>query len=142
MKKMLNSSLWFIYRRFTRNAGTGTVQFIWKLCELNANLRGFHEECRESRQRSSNTFSRNLFWLYNHKKINYELFSDYRFFFSGLMTVFALSFLTPYFEFIPKAVLSAILISAVVFLIDLRIVKILWNGSSKLNDVVDSIKRK
>jgi MFS superfamily sulfate permease-like transporter len=43
----------------------------------------------------------------------------------------ALSFLTPYFYFIPKPVLSAVLISAVVFLIDWKIVQRLWHGNSK-----------
>ncbi|XP_058797830.1 sodium-independent sulfate anion transporter-like [Phymastichus coffea] len=51
--------------------------------------------------------------------------------YSGLMTIFALSFLTPYFYYIPKAVLSAVLISAVGFLIDWKIVYNLWRGSKK-----------
>ncbi|XP_044575965.1 sodium-independent sulfate anion transporter-like isoform X1 [Cotesia glomerata] len=51
--------------------------------------------------------------------------------YSGIMTLLALSFLTPYFSFIPKASLSAVLISAVVFLIDLKIFRILWNGSKR-----------
>lgn len=46
------------------------------------------------------------------------------------MTILALSFLTPYFVYIPKAVLSAVLISAVVFLMDFQIVQQLWRGSS------------
>lgn len=51
--------------------------------------------------------------------------------FSGTLTLLALSFLTPYFGFIPRATLSAILITAVVFLVDLKIVKILWRGNSE-----------
>ena len=50
--------------------------------------------------------------------------------YSSMLTIFALSFLTPYFYYIPKPVLSAVLISAVAFLIDLRIVRRLWRGNS------------
>ncbi|XP_076670762.1 sodium-independent sulfate anion transporter [Andrena cerasifolii] len=49
----------------------------------------------------------------------------------GIMTLLALSFLTPYFYYIPRATLSAVLISAVVFIIDFKIVKLLWKGSRK-----------
>ncbi|XP_008201868.1 sodium-independent sulfate anion transporter [Nasonia vitripennis] len=51
--------------------------------------------------------------------------------YSGIMTILALSFLTPYFFYIPKAVLSAVLISAVIFLMDFRIVQQLWRGSKR-----------
>lgn len=50
--------------------------------------------------------------------------------YSAMLTIFALSFLTPYFYYIPKPVLSAVLISAVVFLIDWKIVQRLWHGNS------------
>ncbi|EZA48779.1 Sodium-independent sulfate anion transporter [Ooceraea biroi] len=48
--------------------------------------------------------------------------------FTGTMALLALSFLTPYFYYIPRATLSAVLITAVVFMIDLRIIKLLWKG--------------
>lgn len=48
------------------------------------------------------------------------------------MTLFALSFLTPYFYFIPRSALAAVLVTAVVFMIDWSIIPILWKGSSKL----------
>ncbi|XP_023314418.1 sodium-independent sulfate anion transporter-like isoform X1 [Trichogramma pretiosum] len=51
--------------------------------------------------------------------------------YSGLMAILALSYLTPYFYFIPKATLSAVLICAVVFLFDWRIFQPLWKGSKK-----------
>ncbi|XP_008554446.1 sodium-independent sulfate anion transporter [Microplitis demolitor] len=51
--------------------------------------------------------------------------------YSGTMALLALSFLTPYFGFIPKASLSAVLISAVLFLIDFKLIKILWKGSKR-----------
>lgn len=37
--------------------------------------------------------------------------------YTGIMTILALSLLTPYFYFIPKATLSAVLICAVVFMV-------------------------
>ncbi|KAH8311895.1 hypothetical protein KR044_008516, partial [Drosophila immigrans] len=52
-------------------------------------------------------------------------------FYTGLIVLSALSILTPYFEFIPKASLAAVLIAAVVFMIDLTPVKELWQSSKK-----------
>ncbi|XP_018392216.1 PREDICTED: sodium-independent sulfate anion transporter-like [Cyphomyrmex costatus] len=49
--------------------------------------------------------------------------------YSGTMTLLALSFLTPYFYYIPRATLAAVLISAVLFMIDLKIIKLLWKGN-------------
>ncbi|KAG5324414.1 S2611 protein, partial [Acromyrmex heyeri] len=49
--------------------------------------------------------------------------------YSGTMALLALSFLTPYFYYIPRATLSAVLISAVLPMIDLKIIKVLWKGS-------------
>ncbi|XP_077272863.1 sodium-independent sulfate anion transporter isoform X1 [Temnothorax americanus] len=49
--------------------------------------------------------------------------------YSGTMALLALSFLTPYFYYIPRATLSAVLIIAVFFMIDLKIIKLLWKGS-------------
>ncbi|XP_076757529.1 sodium-independent sulfate anion transporter [Xylocopa sonorina] len=46
----------------------------------------------------------------------------------GTMTLLALSFLTPYFYYIPRSTLAAVLISAVIFIIDLKIIKLLWKG--------------
>ncbi|EFN65713.1 Sodium-independent sulfate anion transporter [Camponotus floridanus] len=48
--------------------------------------------------------------------------------YSATMTLLALSFLTPYFSYIPRATLSAVLITAVVFMIDVKIFKLLWKG--------------
>lgn len=50
--------------------------------------------------------------------------------FAGTMTLLALSFLTPYFNYIPRATLSAVLITAVMFMIDMKIFKLLWKGYS------------
>ncbi|CAL7941306.1 unnamed protein product [Xylocopa violacea] len=46
----------------------------------------------------------------------------------GTMTLLALSFLTPYFYYIPRSTLAAVLISAVVFMIDFKLIRLLWEG--------------
>uniref|UniRef100_A0A2S2QQP3 Sodium-independent sulfate anion transporter n=1 Tax=Sipha flava TaxID=143950 RepID=A0A2S2QQP3_9HEMI len=52
--------------------------------------------------------------------------------YTGVLIILALSLLTPYFYFIPKAVLAAVIISAVIFMIEYEIVKPMWKSSSKL----------
>lgn len=47
------------------------------------------------------------------------------------MVLLALSFLTPYFAFIPKASLAAVIISAVIFMIEYEVVKPMWRTSKK-----------
>ncbi|XP_014476138.1 PREDICTED: sodium-independent sulfate anion transporter-like isoform X4 [Dinoponera quadriceps] len=47
---------------------------------------------------------------------------------SGTMALLALNYLTPYFYYIPRATLAAVLITAVIFMIDLKIIKLLWKG--------------
>lgn len=49
----------------------------------------------------------------------------------GIMVILALSFLTPYFAFIPKASLAAVIICAVIFMIELEVVKPMWKSSKK-----------
>ncbi|XP_071872237.1 sodium-independent sulfate anion transporter [Bombus fervidus] len=49
----------------------------------------------------------------------------------GMMTLMALSFLTPYFYYIPRSTLAAVLISAVIFMIDLKIIRLLWKGCKR-----------
>ncbi|XP_034242350.1 sodium-independent sulfate anion transporter-like isoform X2 [Thrips palmi] len=51
--------------------------------------------------------------------------------YSGAMILLALVLLTPYFYYIPKATLAAVLISAVVFLVDLDILRPLWRSSKR-----------
>ncbi|KAI4503512.1 hypothetical protein M0802_001734 [Mischocyttarus mexicanus] len=51
--------------------------------------------------------------------------------YTGILTLLALSFLTPYFYYIPRATLASVLVSAVLFMVDLRIFKVLWKGSRK-----------
>ncbi|XP_030370467.1 sodium-independent sulfate anion transporter [Scaptodrosophila lebanonensis] len=55
----------------------------------------------------------------------------------GLVVVLALSFLAEYFSFIPKAVLAAILIAAVIFQVQYQIIIPMWR--SKRSDLVPGI---
>jgi len=52
--------------------------------------------------------------------------------FLGTVIVLALSFLAPYFFYIPKATLAAVLIVAASSLVDYEIFGTLWRCSSKL----------
>lgn len=47
------------------------------------------------------------------------------------MVLLALSFLTPYFAYIPKASLAAVIICAVIFMIEYEVVKPMWKSSKK-----------
>ena len=51
--------------------------------------------------------------------------------YTGVMVVLALSFLTPYFAFIPKSSLAAVIICAVIFMIEYEIVKPMWRSNKK-----------
>ncbi|XP_032593183.1 sodium-independent sulfate anion transporter isoform X2 [Drosophila grimshawi] len=51
--------------------------------------------------------------------------------YTGLIVLSALSILTPYFQYIPRASLAAVLIAAVVFMIDLTPIKELWQTNKK-----------
>jgi MFS superfamily sulfate permease-like transporter len=51
--------------------------------------------------------------------------------FTGVLILLALSLLTPYFYFIPKASLAAVIICAVIFMIEYEVVKPMWKSSRK-----------
>ncbi|KAF5285567.1 hypothetical protein FQR65_LT13201 [Abscondita terminalis] len=51
--------------------------------------------------------------------------------FTGVMVILAISFLTPYFAFIPKSSLAAVIICAVIFMIEYEIVKPMWKSNKK-----------
>ncbi|XP_069683415.1 sodium-independent sulfate anion transporter-like isoform X2 [Periplaneta americana] len=51
--------------------------------------------------------------------------------YSGTLIVLALSLLTPYFYYIPRATLAAVLISAVVFMVDWEILLPLWRSNKR-----------
>jgi solute carrier family 26 (sodium-independent sulfate anion transporter), member 11 len=46
--------------------------------------------------------------------------------YTGALVLLALGLLTPYFQYIPRAALSAVIISAVIFMIEYEIVQPLW----------------
>ncbi|KAK9739693.1 STAS domain [Popillia japonica] len=51
--------------------------------------------------------------------------------FTGVLVLLALGFLTPYFAYIPKASLAAIIICAVIFMIEYEVVKPMWRSNRK-----------
>ena len=50
---------------------------------------------------------------------------------TGVLILLALRLLTPYFYFIPKASLAAVIICAVIFMIEYEVVKPMWRSSRK-----------
>lgn len=50
----------------------------------------------------------------------------------GLLVVISLMFCTPYFYYIPKASLAAVIIAAVVFMVEVRVVKPIYRTKSEL----------
>lgn len=52
--------------------------------------------------------------------------------YTGLLVMLALLFFTPYFYYIPKATLAAVIIAAVVFMVEVKVVKPMWRSKSKL----------
>lgn len=51
--------------------------------------------------------------------------------YTGTLVILALGVLTPYFQYIPRAALSAVIISAVIFMIEYEVVKPLWRCSRR-----------
>ncbi|KAF4518518.1 hypothetical protein B566_EDAN004262 [Ephemera danica] len=51
--------------------------------------------------------------------------------YTGVMVLLSLSLLTPYFYYIPRATLASVIICAVVFLVDLSVLKPMWNASKR-----------
>ncbi|XP_014213655.1 sodium-independent sulfate anion transporter [Copidosoma floridanum] len=51
--------------------------------------------------------------------------------YTGLLILMALTLLTPYFYFIPKASLAAVIICAVIYMIEYEVVKLMWRSSKK-----------
>ena len=52
--------------------------------------------------------------------------------FTGGVILLSLAFLTPLFEYIPKAALSAVIISAVIQMVDYEILPKFWKIQSKI----------
>lgn len=51
--------------------------------------------------------------------------------YTGILVLLAVGILTPYFHYIPKAALSAVIISAVIFMIEYEVVRPLWRCSRR-----------
>ncbi|KAH1023681.1 hypothetical protein HUJ05_003292 [Dendroctonus ponderosae] len=49
--------------------------------------------------------------------------------YTGIMVIMAFTFLTPYFSYIPKPALAAVIICAVVVMVDISITKSIWEGN-------------
>ncbi|XP_026271920.1 sodium-independent sulfate anion transporter [Frankliniella occidentalis] len=54
--------------------------------------------------------------------------------YTGLLVILALLFFTPYFAYIPKTALAAVIIAAVVFMVEVRVVAPIWR--SKKSDLI------
>ncbi|XP_017487778.1 PREDICTED: sodium-independent sulfate anion transporter [Rhagoletis zephyria] len=52
-------------------------------------------------------------------------------FYTSALVLLALGLLAPYFQYIPKAALSAVIISAVIFMIEFEVIKPLWRCSRR-----------
>lgn len=52
--------------------------------------------------------------------------------YTGLLVIASL-YLTPLFYYIPKAALASVIIAAVVFMVEVRVVKPMWRSKSELN---------
>ncbi|KAG5315058.1 PREDICTED: sodium-independent sulfate anion transporter [Acromyrmex echinatior] len=57
--------------------------------------------------------------------------------YTGLLVILALLFLTPYFSFIPRATLAAIIIAAVIFMVEVKVVKPMWR--TKKSDLIPGV---
>lgn len=50
--------------------------------------------------------------------------------YTGVVVILALYLFTPYFFYIPKASLAAVIIAAVVFMVELQVIKPIWRTKS------------
>lgn len=46
--------------------------------------------------------------------------------YTGIMVILALTFLTPYFSYMPKATLSSVIICAVIYMVEVTLAKMIW----------------
>lgn len=51
--------------------------------------------------------------------------------YTGILVILSLLFFTPYFFYIPKAALAGIIIAAVIFMVEVRVVKPMWRSKSE-----------
>ena len=52
--------------------------------------------------------------------------------YTGLLVIVCLAFLMPYCAFIPKATLSAVIMTAIIFSIEYEVVFPIWSSKSKI----------
>ena len=57
--------------------------------------------------------------------------------YTGVLVILALLFLTPYFSYIPRATLAAIIIAAVIFMVEVKVVKPMWR--TKKSDLIPGL---
>uniref|UniRef100_A0A1B0CLE2 Uncharacterized protein n=1 Tax=Lutzomyia longipalpis TaxID=7200 RepID=A0A1B0CLE2_LUTLO len=57
--------------------------------------------------------------------------------YTSLLVIFALQFFTPYFYYIPKATLAAVIIAAVIFMVEVKVVKPMWR--TKKSDLIPGL---
>lgn len=51
--------------------------------------------------------------------------------YTGILVLVSLQILTPYLYYIPKAALAAVIIAAVVFMVEIQVVKPMWRTKSQ-----------
>lgn len=52
--------------------------------------------------------------------------------YTGVLVILSLLFLTPLFFYIPKAALGGVLIAAVIFMVEVQVIKPIWRSKSEL----------
>lgn len=52
--------------------------------------------------------------------------------YTAIIVMLSLKFLTPWFSYIPKASLAGVIVAAVVFMVEIQVVKPMWRTKSKL----------
>ncbi|KAF2885202.1 hypothetical protein ILUMI_20958 [Ignelater luminosus] len=57
--------------------------------------------------------------------------------YTGLLVIIALLFFTPYFFYVPKATLAGIIIAAVIFMVEVKVVKPMWR--TKKSDLIPGL---
>lgn len=61
--------------------------------------------------------------------------------YTGILVLVSLQFFTPYLYYIPKAALAAVIIAAVVFMVELQVIKPMWRTKSEFQWVFHKIER-
>lgn len=56
--------------------------------------------------------------------------------YTGTLVILSLLFLTPCFYYIPRASLAAIIIAAVIFMVEVKVVKPMWRSKSKFKFII------